>query len=144
MKRFMIIGKSGSGKTSLLQRLYGQEMDYRKTQTIEAFQSSIDTPGEYLEQKGLYNALIVTAIDCDVILIVQAADDEDSSFPPGLDACFNRPVIGVITKSDLACDIEGARMAKDSLWEAGASQVFVVSAKTGAGLNALRDVMLCD
>ena len=144
MKRFMVVGKTGSGKTSLLQRLYGREMDYQKTQTVETFESSVDTPGEYLEQKGLYSALIVTAVDCDEILLVQAADDEDSSFPPGLDACFNRPVTGVITKEDLVCDPESERAARNCLLEAGASRVFVVSAKTGAGLEALRAVVLSD
>lgn len=141
MKRFLLIGKSGSGKTSLLQRLYGRELEDQKTQTVESFGASIDTPGEYLERKNLFHALVVTAVDCDEILLVQAVDDADSSFPPGIDACLNRPVTGVVTKTDLVDD--GARLdaAAAQLREAGASRIVSVSAKTGAGLEALRTVV---
>ncbi len=138
MKRFLLIGKTGSGKTSLLQRLYGLKMVYQKTQTAESVFASVDTPGEYLEQKRLYSALIVTAADCDELLLVQAADDPDSSFPPGLAASFNRSAIGVVTKMDLAqAETEAARAA-ECLREAGAARVYFVSAKTGEGLAALR------
>lgn len=143
MKRFMAMGKTGSGKTSLLQRVYGHDMCYQKTQTVESFDASIDTPGEYLEQKGLYSALIVTATDCDELLLVQAADDEDSSFPPSLDVCFNRQATGVVTKMDLVGEDEAlARTAAECLKTAGAEQIFYVSAKTGAGLEALRTYMM--
>lgn len=138
MKRFMTAGKAGCGKTSLLQRLYGHDMVYQKTQTVESFDASIDTPGEYLEQKNLYSALIVTAVDCDELLLVQAADDPDSSFPPGLGVCFNRSVTGVVTKMDLVKSKSAAAAAAECLLEAGAERIFYVSAKTGAGLSALR------
>ena len=143
MKRFMVMGKTGSGKTSLLQRLYHQEMVYQKTQTIESFAASIDTPGEYLEQKGLYSALIVTAVDADELLLVQSVEDEDSSFPPGLASCFNRDAIGVVTKMDL-CEgqPEKWKAAADCLELAGAKEIYYVSAKTGAGLEALRAYIL--
>ena len=142
MKRFMTVGKTGSGKTSLLQRIYGQEMVYQKTQTVESLSASVDTPGEYLEQKNLYNALIVTAVDCDELLLVQSADDPDSSFPPALGVCFNRDATGVVTKMDLVEGEQGAAQAAECLYEAGAERIFYVSAKTGAGLDALRAYMI--
>jgi len=134
----MLMGKTGSGKTSLLQRLYGQQMVYQKTQTVESFAASIDTPGEYLEQKTLYSALIVTSADCDALLLVQAANDPDSSFPPGLCACFGRDGIGVVTKMDLADAQAHAEEAAECLRAAGAERLFFVSAKTGAGMDSLR------
>ena len=143
MKRFLVIGKTGCGKTSLLQRIFGRDLIYQKTQTVESFENAVDTPGEYLERKGLYHALIVTATDCDEILLLQAVDDENSSFPPGLDACFHMPVTGVITKADLAYGNERAlNTARQILLDAGALNIFVVSAKTSAGLEALRSVVL--
>ena len=138
MKRFMVVGKTGCGKTTLLQRLQGQEMIYQKTQTVEFSETLVDTPGEYLEQKNLYNALIVTATDCDELLLLQAADDEDSSFPPSLDVCFNRPVTGVVTKVDLSGCAEALCDAEKYLVEAGASHIYYVSAKTGTGIEELR------
>ncbi len=142
MKRFMAMGKAGSGKTSLLQRVYGYDMRYQKTQTVESFDASIDTPGEYLEQKGLYSALIVTATDCDELLLIQAADDEVSSFPPSLGVCFNREITGVVTKMDLADNPAAARTAMECLKIAGADRIFYVSAKTGDGMDSLREYML--
>lgn len=143
MKRFMVMGKTGSGKTSLLQRVYGYDMQDQKTQTVESFDASIDTPGEYLEMKSLYCALVVTAVDSDELLLVQAADDGDSSFPPELGVCFNRDVTGVVTKLDLVDgDFARAAEAADCLRMAGAERIFYVSAKTGAGLETLRAYML--
>ena len=142
MKRFMVMGKSGGGKTSLLQRVYGEKMADSKTQTVESFGASIDTPGEYLEMKSLYSALIVTAVDCDELLLIQAADDPDSSFPPELGVCFNRDVTGVVTKMDLVAGPEQAEAAAECLRTAGAERIFYISAKTGAGLSTLRAYML--
>ena len=141
MKRFMVMGKTGCGKTSLLQRVCGQEMIYQKTQTVESFAGSIDTPGEYLERKGLFSALIVTAADCDELLLLQAVDDPDSSFPPGINACFDRDITGVVTKIDLPCGEDAVMQAAQCLRQAGARRIYYVSAKTGAGLASLRAYM---
>ena len=45
MKKVIFIGKSGCGKTSLCQRLQGEEIKYKKTQSIDLYVDSIDTPG---------------------------------------------------------------------------------------------------
>lgn len=144
MKRFMVMGKTGCGKTTLLQRLYDEPMEYQKTQTVESLGASIDTPGEYLEQKSLYNALIVTALDADALLLVQAADDPDTSFPPMLNTCFGCEAVGVVTKIDMASDSQMIEDAKNCLLEAGAEQVFLVSAKTGEGIAALCRYVLAE
>ena len=77
MKKIMMIGKIGCGKTTLGQRLTGETVSYRKTQSIQVIGDGIvDTPGEYLEQKQFYSALIVTAVEADVILLLLSATDE--------------------------------------------------------------------
>ena len=67
MKRTLLIGKTGVGKTTLIQRLTGDDLSYRKTQMVEYHLNFIDTPGEYLEHREFYRALIVTAADADYI-----------------------------------------------------------------------------
>ena len=37
--------------------------------------SAIDTPGEYLENRGMYKALVVRGVEGDVIVFVQDATD---------------------------------------------------------------------
>lgn len=67
MKKIILMGNSFCGKTTLCQRLAGKQLVYKKTQAIEVVASAIDTPGEYLENRGMYKALVVTAVEagCD-------------------------------------------------------------------------------
>jgi ethanolamine utilization protein EutP len=67
MKRIMLIGRSGCGKTTLSQALQGHTQCYRKTQAIEYYPAIIDTPGEYLESRRYFAALRATAGDCETI-----------------------------------------------------------------------------
>lgn len=63
MKRIMLIGPSQCGKTSLTQCWRGETLHYQKTQTIIWSPAAIDTPGEYLENRCLYSALLTSACD---------------------------------------------------------------------------------
>ena len=60
MKNIIFMGKTGSGKTTLCQKLDQLELKYKKTQSVELYNNAIDTPGEYMENRNLYNALIKT------------------------------------------------------------------------------------
>ncbi len=101
MKKIMLIGKTGSGKTTLTQMLNGEVVGYKKTQSMEFSSNIIDTPGEYIEIKGYYRALIVTATECDLIGFVQDATESETLFPPNFAAVLNKPALGIITKTDL-------------------------------------------
>ena len=138
MKKIMLIGSSACGKTTLAQRLNGQKIGYKKTQAVEIINTTIDTPGEYLENRALYKALVVTATEVDVILFVQDATDERFRFSPGQAMMFAPPVVGVISKTDLAAPAQ-VQAAKDLLELAGAAEIFVTSAVTGEGCEALRE-----
>ena len=99
----MLVGKISSGKTTLSQRLTQEALEYRKTQSIEVIGGwIIDTPGEYLERRSFYSALLVTSSEADVVILVHDASDTNSMFAPQLAGMFSCPVIGVVTKSDLA------------------------------------------
>lgn len=45
MKKIILIGRSGAGKTTLTQALKGEEIKYHKTQYVNYFECIIDTPG---------------------------------------------------------------------------------------------------
>ncbi|MGA0525117.1 propanediol utilization protein PduV, partial [Escherichia coli] len=91
-------------------------------------------PGEYLENRCLYSALLTSACEADVIALVLNADAPWSPFSPGFTAPMNRPVIGVITKADLAAP---PRLQQVRTWleAAGAGHIFITSALTGDGLD---------
>lgn len=140
MKKLMLIGKSGSGKTSLCQRIFNEELHYKKTQAIEVLGgSAIDTPGEYMEHRAFYKALVVTAVEADAVLLLHSATDTQFIFSPRMSGMFNRPLIGVVTKIDLCGDPERISQVEYALMYAGARRVFCISNETGEGIAELLD-----
>ncbi|MDR0285917.1 MAG: EutP/PduV family microcompartment system protein [Propionibacteriaceae bacterium] len=137
MKDTILMGMSGSGKTTLIQALLGEEMRYAKTQTVERRLRFIDTPGEYLERRSLYRALIVTAADAELIGLVQAVGSGVSWLPPAFATTFAKPVFGIVSKTDLAADPGEVEHAREALVRAGADPVFEISAVSGAGMATL-------
>ena len=73
MKKIILIGSTACGKTTILQRINGLEQKYKKTQSIEVYNETIDTPGEYLENRGLLKSLLVTALEAELVFFVQDA-----------------------------------------------------------------------
>ena len=139
-KKIMLIGSSTCGKTTLCQRLNWLEIQYHKTQTIGVINNTIDTPGEYLENRQLYKGIIVTAADSDMILFLQDATDERFRFSPGQAAFFSVPVIGVVSKIDIA-DKQQIADAAELLELAGCEKIFFTSAVTGEGTRELLDYL---
>ena len=140
MKKIILVGKSGSGKTSLCHRMFHEELNYKKTQAIEVLGgTAIDTPGEYLEHRQFYKALVVTAVEADAVLLLHAANDTEFVFSPRMSGMFNRPVIGVVTKIDLDCRPDRLSQVEYALRYAGAQAVFCISNRTGEGIEKLTE-----
>ncbi len=140
MKRIMLIGKPGCGKTTFCQKIFGQELQYRKTQTIEIVnRTAIDTPGEYIEHRMFLRALMMTGADAEAVLFFHAIDNDLFSFSPRITTMFNRSTIGVITKADLPHTERRIELLTDALNYAGANPVFVISSYTGQGIQELLD-----
>ncbi|WP_437888828.1 EutP/PduV family microcompartment system protein [Phytobacter sp. V91] len=140
MKRMMLIGPSLCGKTTLIQSLRGEAIHYQKTQAIIWSPETIDTPGEYIENRCLYSALLTSACEADVIALVLNADAQWCPFSPGFTLPMNRPTIGIITKTDLAQDEQITRTAQ-WLVQSGAQQLFFTSAQTGKGIAQVMDYL---
>jgi len=134
--RMILVGRSHSGKTTLCQYLTNQQLRYHKTQTVQFIDHCIlDTPGEYLEQKGFYGALSVTAADAHIIVLVQDATEDGTMFAPSFSMMFGeKPIIGIITKSDAASK-EQIQQANEHLVRAGAEKCFITSSIEGIGFD---------
>lgn len=141
MKKLMMMGRIACGKTTLCQYLMGQELSYHKTQTVQIMGDNIDTPGEYVENRALMRGLTVTAVDADAVLFLQDCTDPECRYSPGQAAMYGRPVIGVVTKIDLAPGGQALEDAKGLLEMAGADPVFFISSYTGEGIPALVDYL---
>ena len=136
MKRVLLVGSVSCRKTTLCQRLNGAIRQYKKTQTIEVMGQTIDTPGEYLERRSLFSAFLVTAAEADLVLFLLDPTQDRYLYSPGLAGAFPVPVIGVVTKTDLA-NADQLLIGKERLELAGADPVLFVSAVTGEGIDAL-------
>ena len=134
--KIILIGRSMCGKTTMTQFLTNEEIKYHKTQTVQIVNHNmIDTPGEYIERRYFRGALMVTSADADVIVLVQAANEGGTMFPPAYAANYAKPCIGVVTKADLAQSEEDIENAKAFLRLAGAKDIFVTSSYDGTGFE---------
>ena len=136
----MLIGSVGCGKTTLTQRLKGDEVTYKKTQTIQFHSDIIDTPGEFVQHRNRYSALVTTAVGAKVIVLMASAIEKKQVFSPQFASAFNKPCIGLVSKVDLATD-EQIDWASKQLQLAGATTVFPVSAATGFGIEDMLDYL---
>lgn len=133
--RILLIGRSGCGKTSLILRLQGKATQAKKTQAAEYSNDFIDIPGEYLEVRSFYRALIVLTSEARAAALLQSADDPENLYPSGLARAFSKPIVGVVTKMDLSS--ADPDRAEAILRQAGAGQIFFVSSLTGEGIDEL-------
>lgn len=136
MKKVIFIGKTGCGKTTLCQKLSEQELIYKKTQAVERYGDAIDTPGEYLENRHFYHALIMSAIDAKMVALVADPTSAYQAIPPGFASIFGKKVIGIITKSGEASE-EQISKAREELLAGGASPVFCVDTPKESGIREL-------
>ncbi|MFM8319863.1 MAG: EutP/PduV family microcompartment system protein [Chloroflexota bacterium] len=140
--RFMVFGGVGVGKTTLLRVLEGKDPgSAEKSQMIDYSGWGIDIPGEYAEMRHYRKILVTTAFDAQLVLVVQDASSDRTTFPPDYFRLFPQPVIGVVTKVDHPqADYERARSILAAAGVTG--EVFCVSAWNGYGISTLRDFLL--
>ena len=93
----MIIGPAGCGKSTLAQALEECEKAVRKTPEVLYGERTIDCPGAYVENRGMYHHLIALAQDASqLVLVMDAARPADvyshnfagAFSKPGLQNCF--------------------------------------------------------
>lgn len=135
--KIMLIGPSAAGKTTLIQRLIDTEIKYDKTQAVEYIGDFIDTPGEYMQQRGFWGSLTVVSCDADIIGLVQDSTSEDCWFSGGVSTKFEKPVIGILTKIDSR--LSNQKQGRAYLELAGCKDIFPVSSYTGEGIEALSE-----
>ncbi len=135
MKRIMLIGESGSGKSALIRALTEGRYEPRRALALQYFENFVDTPGEFLENRDFFPFLLTASQEVDILLFVQDATRINCVLRPGLAAMFNRDVLGVISR----CDHPRADVARGHrlLNCAGLRRVLETDAGTGRGMEEL-------
>lgn len=139
MRKLILIGRSESGKSTLIQTLRHEEIHYHKTQYIDYSESIIDTPGEYVEDRQFGGALAVYACEADIVGLLCSATEPFSLFPPNIVGMSTRPVVGIVTK----CDHPDAVPVRASEWLklAGCKRIFLTSSYKNEGIQEILDYL---
>lgn len=137
MKKVMVIGAVGSGKSTLVKALFGENDPAAKTQSLVYRDWLIDTPGEYSENPLYYRSLMATSLEAAAVLLVHDATRERNYFPPGFANGFPVPAIGAVTKIDHSkADVErGKALLRQSL---PGGDIFLTSATSLQGIEELK------
>lgn len=132
MKKIILIGRSGAGKTTLTQAMKGEEIKYHKTQYVNYFECIIDTPGEYAQTHELGYALALYSYEADVVGLLLSATEPYPLYPPNITCMVNREVVGIVTQiNEPKADPErAARWLRLS----GCKKIFYVDSTVGTGV----------
>ncbi len=141
MKKIMMVGAVGCGKTTLIQRMLGEAITYNKTQSIETGDFIIDTPGEFLQRRQYYNSLQVTSQEVDLVAMLQSVNEKFETYPPGFSSMFSKPCIGVVTKIDLAESEAEIEQVEEALKRAGVSKIVRVSSYEDKGVDKIIKIL---
>ena len=133
MKKIILMGRTGCGKTTLTQALKGEKVRYHKTQYVNHFDVVIDTPGEYIETKMLGGALALYSYEADVVGLLIAAHEPFSLYPPNITCMVNREVIGIVTQ--IEHPMANPERAERWLRLCGCKDVFFVDSVTVEGVG---------
>lgn len=136
MKKLLLIGSVGCGKTTFLQRLQGLDQSYAKTQAIYTQDGISDTPGEYIDSMWFKPALQQASTEVDLIVFLQSATSGIAKIPPMFTTFFVKPAIGIVTKTDIASSEQIAH-AREILELTGVKQIYELSSLTGEGFETL-------
>lgn len=137
MKKIVLVGRAGSGKTTLMQALNNEKIEYKKTQYVDNTKAMVDTPGEYAETRSLGAALAMYTFEAQVVGLVLASDEPYSIFSPCCAPVANRPVIGIVTKTDKQSPEKAAYWLK----LAGCEKVFFTSSYKNEGISEILDYL---
>lgn len=136
MKKVMLVGECGSGKTALVRILSGGDHVPRRALAVEHIGRFIVPPGEFLENRRFYPALITASVDAALILFLQNASARSSLFPPQFAFAFNKPVLGLIMGTDL--EVAEPERAVRFLTNAGVREYYSVSLLDQRGIPELQ------
>ncbi|MCS7464600.1 EutP/PduV family microcompartment system protein [Paenibacillus doosanensis] len=141
MRKIMIIGAVGAGKSTLVKALFGESRPAVKTQSLVYRDWLIDTPGEYSENPLYYRSLMATSHQAAGILLVQDATRSRNYFPPGFAGGFPVKACGAVTKIDHPQADAGKAVAllRQALPE---GTIVLTSAASGAGIEELKELLL--
>lgn len=139
-KRVMIVGASQSGKSTLANILNEATRPLKKTQDVIYGKNTIDTPGSYIENAYMYKYLIATAQTASHVLMLVDQSRPIEVYPPGFAKTFTCPVVGVVTKTDLAP--QNANLVSQQLKRIGVLEpCFWIALKDNRGIEALKDYL---
>lgn len=133
----MVIGPSRCGKTTLVNTLNDYDGPLKRTPDLIYGKITIDVPGSYIENASMYKHIIAASQDASHVLILVDQSNCTEIYSHGFAKSFRCPVIGVISKCDLA--FENEERCVRQLKNIGVEEpYFHISIPMGTGIGALK------
>ena len=140
-KRIMVIGPRGCGKTTLVNSLNDYDGPLKRTQDTIYGKNTIDVPSAYIENAWMYKHMIALSQDAWCMLLMVDQSRTDEVYSHGFAKAFQCPVIGVISKSDMAP--ENRPVCERQLETIGVDRpYFDVCEPEGKGIGELKRYLL--
>ncbi|MCR4601391.1 MAG: EutP/PduV family microcompartment system protein [Clostridia bacterium] len=139
-KRVMVVGPTQCGKTSLVRLLEQDGKPVRRTPDMIYGKVTMDCPGSYVENADSYKHLIAASQDASHVLLLVDQSRPIDIYSPRFAQAFTKPVVGVITKTDLKPENRESCLRQLKLMGVD-GPIFPISVKTGEGINELKDYL---
>ncbi|WP_330640601.1 EutP/PduV family microcompartment system protein [Anaerovorax odorimutans] len=137
----MVVGPKGCGKTSLVNAINDYDGPLRRTQDTIYGPKTIDVPSAYIENAWMYKHMIALAQDAWCILALVDQSRCAEVYSHGFARAFRCPVIGIISKCDLAPENE-ATCIKQLKMIGAEEPYFRISCPNHIGIEELKRYLL--
>lgn len=137
MKRWIVVGLDGSGKTSICNLIEKKEESRKYKNDLIYRDKTLEIPGSYIENRWLNNIIIMLVQNQGKgVIFLYDGETLDFKYPPYFASTFTKPTIGIISKSDIISSTN-RRKASKKMIEMGCNKIIFLSIKNKEGVHEL-------
>lgn len=137
MKKVILMGKKGSGKSTLRKKVENLDINFVITKSIELEDEFEHSYEGNLNNEYSHNILNKLESDIEIIALLYDPTQSECLITPGLANKFSAEVIGIITKIKKCESSINIQIGRERLEIAGVSRIFEIDTKEEIGLDEL-------
>ena len=139
MKRWIVVGLEGSGKSTICDLIEGESHSRKKTQDLFYRPKTLEVPAAYLENAWMNNIIIMLAQNQGKAnIFILDGSKLESMYSPRYAKAFTKPSLALVTKADLMDQKDRVKALK-IMEDLECDQVVFYSDLTKEGLADLQE-----